>query len=238
MKWRSLDESRPTSQIRPLRETYAERKQLIARLVPPEIQALHRRAVEELRESGIAHRALRKGSRVEGFALPDHQGRTLSSSQLVAKSRLVLCFFRGRWCPFCVGQLEAMDRHLEFFEEVEASVVGISPQSVRHSFFMADQHRLRFPLLSDPTNSVARQFGLVYSVPQYQQAIYRQTFVDLPAISGEPDWELPIPAVYVLDRGEEADSRSHRILYAACNPDYSDRPEPQEILDFLKWHQP
>ena len=43
---------------------------------------------------------------------------------------------------------------------LDASLVGISPQTVQQSFFMRDQHKLRFPLLSDPGNQVARQFGL------------------------------------------------------------------------------
>ncbi len=34
MKWRSLEESAPSTEIRPLREIYAERKELIAKYVP------------------------------------------------------------------------------------------------------------------------------------------------------------------------------------------------------------
>lgn len=236
MKWRSLDESRPASVVRPLREVYAERKQLIAKYVPAEIQAIHSRAVEELRQSGLADRALGPADQVQGFELPDHDGTIVRSSDLLEKGRLVLCFFRGRWCPFCVGQLEAMNRQLERLKELGASVVAISPQSVKHSFFMADQHGIHFPLLSDPTNSVARRLGLVYRVPEYQQEIYRRTFVNLPSISGEPSWELPIPATYVLDRGGEADPGFHMILYAGRNPDYTDRPEPEDIVSFVERH--
>src|SRR5262249_8649502 len=144
------------------------RKQLIAKYVPAEIQAIHSRAVEELRQSGIADRALAVGDRAQTFELPDHTGTIVRSSEL-GRSRLVVCFFRGRWCPFCVGQLEAMNQQLERLHELGASLVGISPQSVRHSYFMVDQHKLRFPLLSDRSNQVARQFGLVYQVPEYQQ---------------------------------------------------------------------
>ena len=234
MKWRSLEESRPDSAPRSLREIYTERKQLIAKYVPADVQQIHGRAVAELRQSGIADRALGAGGRVQAFALPDHTGKIFRSRELPEKRRLVLCFFRGRWCPFCVGQLEAMNLGLERLQESGASLVAISPQSVRHSFFMADQHRLGFPLLSDQNNQVARQFGLVYRVPDYQQAIYRQTFVNLPSLSGEPSWELPIPATYVLDGAGEGESGFHRILYAARNPDYADRPEPEEIVRFLR----
>jgi peroxiredoxin len=94
---------------------------------------------------------------------------------------------------------------------------------VQQSFFMADQHRLRFPLLSDAGNQVARQFGLAYPVPDYQQSIYRRALINLPFINGDDGWELPIPAVYVVDR-------DGTILFAAVNPDYKERPEPEEVL--------
>jgi peroxiredoxin len=91
---------------------------------------------------------------------------------------------------------------------------------------MADQHRLRFPLLSDAGNEVAARFGLVYRVPKYQQEIYQRAFVNLPFANGDSSWELPIPATYVIDHDST-------IRYAAANPDYADRPEPAEILRVL-----
>src|SRR6202034_3968404 len=92
--------------------------------------------------------------------LPDHDGKSISSSDLLAKGRLVLCFIRGRWCPFCVGQMEAMNLIAPEIERVGATLAAISPQTVQQSFFMRDQHKLRFPLLSEGGNNVARQFGL------------------------------------------------------------------------------
>ena len=65
---------------------------------------------------------------------------------------------------------------------------------------MRDQHKLRFPLLSDPGNRVARQFGLTYRVPEEQKAIYQRAFVNLPFVNGDDSWQLPIPATYVIDR--------------------------------------
>jgi peroxiredoxin len=98
---------------------------------------------------------------------------------------------------------------------------------VKQSFFMHDQHKLRFPLLSDAGNQLARQFGLTYRVPPAQEAVYRRAFVNLPFTNGDDRWELPIPATYILD-GDGT------ILYASANEDYTERPEPEAILDFVK----
>ena len=132
------------------------------------------------------------------FELKNHDGTPVRPADLQIKGPLVICFFRGRWCPFCVGQLEAMNLILPQIEQAGASLVAISPQTVQQSFFMGDQHQLRFPLLSDAGNQVAQQFGLAYRVPDYQQAIFRNAFINLPFANGDDGWKLPIPATYIV----------------------------------------
>jgi len=227
MKWRSLEESGPSQDTRPLREHFAERKALIAKYVRPETQAIHAQVIAELKEKGLAGGILLVGGKFPAFTLKDHNDRPVSSAELLSKGRLVICFFRGRWCPFCVGQLEAMNLIVPQIEQARASLIAISPQSAKQSFFMHDQHKLRFPLLSDGGNQVARQFGLVYRVPDYQQEVYERTFVNLPFVNGDDSWELPTPATYILDRDET-------VLYVSANEDYTERPEPAEILKSLE----
>ncbi len=230
MKWRSLKESKPGQDTRSLREQFAERRALIEKLVPAELTAVHRQVVEDLRKSGILESSLQVGAKAPAFKLPDQDGKPVSSVELLRQRRLILCFIRGRWDPFCCGQLEAMNEFLPRFGQAGAALVAISPQTVKHSYFMHDQHRLRFPLLSDAGNQVARQFGIVYGVPYTeptnQQDIYRRVFINLPNTNGDASWELPIPATYILDR-------DGTVLYASVNPDYTERPEPAEILERL-----
>lgn len=223
MKWRSLEESSPGIDTRSLREIFAERKELIAKYVPTETQAVHARVIAELKEKHLADNILPAGDKAPDFDLQDHNGQLISSRHLLSQGRLVISFIRGRWCPFCVGQLEAMNQIIPSLKEAGASLLAISPQTVQQSFFMADQHKLRFPLLSDAGNKIAGQFGLVYRVPEAQQSIYRRSFVNLPFANGDDCWELPIPAVFILDR-------DGTVLYASANEDYTDRPEPADIL--------
>ncbi|MGA8869368.1 MAG: redoxin domain-containing protein [Candidatus Sulfotelmatobacter sp.] len=185
MKWRSLQESSRGLDTRPLREIFAERKELIAKYVPPETHAIHARAVAELKDKNLAANILPLGAKAPPFQLPDHNGKIVSSSQLLSKGRLVLCLIRGRWCPFCVGQMEAMNLAVPAIEQAQSTLVAISPQTVQQSFFMRDQHKLRFALLSDAGNQVARKFGLTYRVPQLQEAVYRRAFVNLPFTNGD-----------------------------------------------------
>ncbi len=227
MKWRSLEESGPVTDVRPLREIFAERKELIAKYVPAETQAIHAQAVAELKSRNLAAAVLAVGARILAFELPDHNGKLVASLELLARGQVVICFIRGRWCPFCVGQMEAMNLVVPQIEQAGATLVAISPQTVKQAFFMHDQHKLRFPLLSDAGNKVARQFGLTYRVPAMQEAVYRRAFVNLPFTNGDDSWELPIPATYIV--GQDG-----KILFASANEDYSERAEPAEIVNTLR----
>jgi len=226
MKWRWHEKSDTTLDRRPLHDIFAERKDLIAKYVPPETQAVHAQAIAELKQRHLAPNILPVGAKAPPFELQDHDGKLTSFSNLLAKGRLVICFIRGRWCPFCVGQMEAMNLIQPQIEEAGATLVAVSPQTVKQSFFMHDQHKLRFPLLSDEGNHVARQFGLTYRVPAAQEAVYRRAFINLPFTNGDESWELPIPATYILDR-------DGTVLYASANEDYTERPEPDDIARFL-----
>ncbi|PYX69435.1 MAG: hypothetical protein DMG72_20880 [Acidobacteria bacterium] len=57
--------------------------------------------------------------------------------------------------------------------------------------------------------------------------MYERTFVNLPFVNGDDSWELPTPATYILDRDET-------VLYVSANEDYTERPEPAEILKSLE----
>ena len=229
MKWRSLQESGNYRDLRPLREIFAERKESIAKYVPPDVQAVHARAVAALKTQELAARALRTfavGCKAPLFELSDQNGNRFSSAEILAKGRLVLMFIRGRWCPFCVGQMEAMNYIASAIADAGASLVAVSPQTEKQAYFMRDQHKLAFPLLVDGHNQLAHQFELVYRVCEEQQALYRSTFVNLPFTNGDSSWELPIPATFVIDR-------DGTVLFASANEDYMERPEPLEILSVL-----
>jgi len=207
------------------REIFAERKETIAKYVPTETQALYSRVIADLKETASPGGFCLKGAKLHASISSITRGNSVSSAELLERKRLVLCFFRSRWCPFCVGQLEAMNRILPRLQLSGASLAAISPQTVQQSCFMADQHKLQFPSLSDPGNHLARQFGLV-RVPDDQQAVYQRSFINLPFGNGDGSWELPIPATFTLDRDAT-------ILSARADPDYTNPPEPEEILERL-----
>ncbi|MGA3333492.1 MAG: peroxiredoxin-like family protein [Terracidiphilus sp.] len=197
-------------------------------LVQPERMAVSERAVADLFASGIEDKILPVGATAPEFTLPDASGRPVRSADLLALGPLVLNFFRGRWDPYCVTEIEAWRDMYPRLREAGALLAAISPQTSRQSDFMVGQHSLSFPVLTDPGCALAEQFGLAYTIPDYQRDYYRSILVNIPFINGvekggDDSWRLILPATYVL-------ARDRRVLYAEAYADFRVRPEPEEAL--------
>ena len=192
--------------------------------------AVGEQAVTELFESGIEERILPVGAIAPEFALKDASGRLVRSEDLLALGPLVIKFFRGRWCSYCVTELEAWRDLYGTLREREALMVAIGPQTARQSDFMAGQHGLPFPVLHDPGNALAEKFGLVYTVPEYHRTYYLSILVNVPFVNGEASWRLPLPATYVI-------GKDRKVLFAEAHADFRVRPEPEEALAAAFAHQ-
>jgi peroxiredoxin len=195
-------------------------------LVPAERLAAIDHAIEDLHAGNPATRALKTGDQAPGFELPDGDGMLWRSADLLRSGPLVVVFYRGRWCAYCNAQLVALQEIHSRIATAGASLVAISPQTQKHSYMTRDMHRLRFPVLSDTGNQVARQFGLVYRVPPELQAMYESIFTKLPGYNGDASWELPMAATYIIDPGGI-------ISFAQIDEDWRQRAEPEAILSFL-----
>jgi len=186
-----------------------------------------RRATEELIASGAAARALKAGDRAPEFALKDASGREIASRELLAKGPLVVTFYRGVWCPYCNMDLQALQEALPAITERGAQLIAISPQSQHNSLKSQRENKVTFPILSDPGNEVAARFGLRFKLPDYLIELYRDSFKnDLSRTNGDSSWTLPMPARYVI-------GTDGVIAYAEVSPDYTHRPDPEELLPAL-----
>jgi len=198
-----------------------------ANKAPPQVVATFHRATDELIASGQAERALGVGDKAPSFTLPDENGDAVSMSDLLSKGPLALTFYRGVWCPYCNMDMEAIEAAAGAMRALGASLLAISPQTAANSRKIRHDKGLSFPLLSDHGNEVAEKFGLRFRLPDDLIGVYKGFGLDLPTINGEPSWTLPMPARFVIDR-------DGTIAYAEVNPDYTRRPDPEELLPALR----
>ena len=106
-------------------------------------------------------------------------------------------------------------------------MVAISPQVPEKSLATAEENKVSFEVLSDVGNKVARQFGLVFTLPERLRTIYKQFGADVAAANGDERYELPMAATYVI-------AVDGIIRYAFVDTDYTKRLEPEEIVKILK----
>jgi len=98
-------------------------------LVQAERLAIGEQAVAELFASGIEEKILPVGAIAPQFTLKDATGRMVRSADLLALGPLVIKFFRGRWCSYCVTELEAWRDLYGTLREHDALMVAIGPKN-------------------------------------------------------------------------------------------------------------
>jgi len=100
------------------------------------------------------------GQPAPDFSLADTDGKAVSLSERLKGGPVVLVFYYGYHCNHCVSQLFALNKDIEKFRELGATVLAVSADP-------SDQTRQRFkqygafgfPVLSDPSNAVAAKYG-------------------------------------------------------------------------------
>ena len=88
------------------------------------------------------------GGRID--RLGDHRGRWV-----------ILAFYPGDFTPVCTRQFCSYRDGADRLDELDADVLGISPQSVTSHERFASEHHLTVPLLADPEHATARAYGVV-----------------------------------------------------------------------------
>ncbi len=100
------------------------------------------------------------GEPAPGFELPGTGGRTFRLADYRGRW-LVLAFYPGDFTPVCTRQFCSYRDAADRLDELDAEVVGVSPQSIEsHERFRA-KHGLTVPLLADPERRVIRAYGVL-----------------------------------------------------------------------------
>ncbi len=111
-------------------------------------------------------------------------------------------------------------------EKAGAQLVAISPELPDNSLTMKEKHELPFTVLSDPDNRVAREFNIVYTLPEGVKTSF-SNFFSLSEYYGNESGELPLAVTYIIDENRV-------IRYAFVNADYKKRAEPAEVIAELE----
>ncbi len=199
----------------------------LAEQLPAEVLAELSKSITTLVQTGIAHQSVKVGERAPDFTLPDAEGSPVTLSELLKHGPVVLTFYRGEWCPWCNLTLRAYQRILPHIRALGASLVAVSPQTPENSLSTVEKKELTFTVLSDVGNIVARKYRLVFTLEQTIRPLYTSIGADLPSFNGDPSWELPMPATFLL-------AQDGTVHLAFVDEDFTHRLEPATLLDGLR----
>jgi len=119
------------------------------------------------------------GDRAPAFTLLDETGSPVSLSDFTGRN-LIVYFYPKAFTPGCTTQAcDLRDRH-ERFAAAGYAVVGVSPDPVSRLARFREEHRLPFPVLSDPDHAVAEAYeawGRKKNYGREYEGIIRSTFV-------------------------------------------------------------
>jgi peroxiredoxin len=205
-----------------------EKKRQIEEKLSTETIAVMQKEQKALIDSKIEEHSLKEGQEAIDFSLPDIDGKLIQLSELLKTNAVVLTFYRGAWCPFCNLTLRAYEGIRLEIEKLGAKLIAISPQTPDKSVLTTEKAELKFAVLSDIGNKVARQYKLVYSLSQERIDRSKANGFDLAEYNGDNNYELPMAATFVIDR-------NGIIKKAFVSADHTKRLEPSEIIKTLEY---
>ncbi len=150
---------------------------------------------------------IKVGDTAPDFTLTDQNGKQTALS--AAGAPVVLVFYRGYWCPFCMRQLAELRTLLDKGEKTKLYAISVDPadkQKVTMEKIAKDgKGEINFPLLSDPDHKTIDAYG-VYD----------------PTYAGQRFDGIPHPVVIVLDK-------NRKVTFVKVEMDYKVRPSNEDI---------
>ncbi|TBO40606.1 peroxiredoxin-like family protein [Pedobacter kyonggii] len=171
---------------------------------------------------------LNTGDKSPDFNLPNLYGKNVNLYSSLEQTKVILIFYRGGWCPFCNLQLRQYQNMTSQFNEYGAKIIAISPEIPDRELTDDEKTDLKFEVLSDVGNSVAKKFTGILKYEGKSAERLRELGIDLNELNQSESREVPIPAVFIIDQ-------NRKIIFAKSEGgDYKKRVEPQEVLALLK----
>ena len=141
------------------------------------------------------------GKTAASFTLTDSDGKKVDLSTVFGTKPVVLIFYRGKWCPFCRGQMADLAAHKAELVKSGAAMYAISNETAPDLNAMRDHQNVGFiTFLSDPEGVAARLYAGLY-----------------------PDSPVHQPGTFVVDK-------AGKIVYAYVNEDYKSRAATLSLL--------
>ncbi len=155
--------------------------------------------------------AVAVGNKAPDFRSLDSDGREFRLSEL-SGSRVLLKFFRGTWCPYCVTDLRLWSERREELRALGLRLVAVSHDSVEDLQQFKRGRDWDITLVADPDLEIIRRYNL-----------QNHNFTP----KGGPFRDMAIPATILID----ADGK---VLWMSQASDFRVRSHPAKVLSDIR----
>lgn len=194
----------------------------------PEHLAEHHAYRQKLQEEADWSRIVQVGDVVAPFVLDEVDGGSVVLADLLRTGPAVLIFFRFENCPACNAALPAYrDALAPELARLGVHLLAISPQIPERLVAIKRRLDLPFPVASDPHASLIRSLGIGFAPTPEEQVERLRLGYDNPAVLGNGRWDLPYPAVVVIDQ-------DYVVRFADAHPNWMVRTEVDTVLDEVR----
>jgi len=149
---------------------------------------------------------LKDGMDAVDFELYDHDLKKVRLSELQGK--VVLVFYPGAFTSVCEKELCTFRDMLAKFNNVNATVLGISVDTPFSNKAFAEKNKLTFRLLSDFSGTISKQYGGVHE-----------------NFAGVPNYTVAKRAVFVIE--------NMKVIYSWVTDNPGNEPPYEEIQKVL-----
>jgi peroxiredoxin len=167
-------------------------------------------------------------SKAPEFRVKDQSGVFVSLKELRKKGPVVLVFYRGSWCPYCMKELKSLQDSLSLLKDKNAQVVAVTPEASEGISKTLEKTGAVFPVLYDEEAKIAKAYGVAYTLDEKTNTRYKSFGTDLLKINNQKITPvLPVPAVYIINRDGQ-------VTYRYFDENYRKRPTVAELLKNLE----
>ncbi len=161
----------------------------------------------------VANTKLALGRALPEFKVYD-EDQEINSASFKGKP-LVLIFYRGNWCPFCVAQIKELAKDYQELSLQGVKFLLISPQPEYQTKAIAKKFNVPFTFLSDLGNFTAKQLGIYHKngLPTGMNILGYNSDTVYPTV------------IVTNSKGE--------VIYLNETNSFRDRPDPMEYLPLI-----
>ena len=164
---------------------------------------------------------LKVGERAPDFTAIDQNGKEIRMSDHLNEGKVVVTFYRGAWCRWCIKQMKELQDSLSFFNEKKATIIAVSPEHEEGIQKTVEKADVTFPLVHDEKLGIMLDYKVIsqHKFDEYVAGV-KSTGID------NQEKFLPVPTTYVI--GQDG-----KVEFVFFEPNYRERVPIRVLLEYL-----